>query len=124
MDADIKAIEAQARGALGMLRYGVSQGIDGDLVAAMLTQAANVEDAILNPTVETPTGGRVMAITAAVRRCRARNPTVVLLTRATRTLASLLAGNPHRGLIPGGEDEAAWLSAVERGERDPAPVWL
>lgn len=58
-----------------------------------------------------------------LRRAVARCPAVVELTRATRVLAAKLDGDDYRGMIPGGEDEAAYLAAIARGEADPDPVW-
>lgn len=58
-----------------------------------------------------------------LRRMVARYPAVVELTRAARVLAAKLDGDEHRGMIPGGEDEAAYLAAIARGETDPDPVW-
>lgn len=52
----------------------------------------------------------------------ARLPAVVALTRQARVVAARAAGNPHRGLIPGGEDERAYLRAVQTQD-DPDPVW-
>jgi hypothetical protein len=49
----------------------------------------------------------------------ARLPAVVAFTRRTRRGED---GEP-RGMIPGGEDEGAYLAAIDRGETDPDPVW-
>lgn len=57
------------------------------------------------------------------RERRARLPQVALLTRYNRVKAAIATGNPHRGMIPGGEDEAAYLAAVQT-EFDPDPVWV
>ncbi len=57
------------------------------------------------------------------RRRIARLPAVSALTRALRVEAARAMGNPHRGLIPGGEDEAAFDAAVQAGQEDPEPVW-
>lgn len=59
----------------------------------------------------------------AVWRAVARHPQVVKLTRRVRTLGAEIWGLPHRGMIPGGEDEAAYNAALARGELDPDPVW-
>jgi hypothetical protein len=56
------------------------------------------------------------------RTRRARLPEVSALTRYNRMQAAEANGNPNRGMIPGGEDEAAYLVAVETVD-DPEPVW-
>lgn len=62
------------------------------------------------------------AITPEERTRRARLPAVVQLTRALRVREAQAAGNPHRGMIPGGEDETAYLAGVQECF-DPDPVW-
>lgn len=58
----------------------------------------------------------------ALRTLGARHPDVVAYTRAGRMLAARLAGNPHRGMIPGDECPTCYEAAVMT-EDDPAPIW-
>jgi hypothetical protein len=81
-----------------------------------------VEDLILGH-VAAIENGAVELMGAGERRRRARLPEVVELTRANRLRGALAMGDVGRGLIPGGEDEAAYTAAVDAGQADPDPVW-